>query len=707
MTVSSSAAQQTFDCDGTTTAFTCPFRVLDSSELLGFKILESDGSSVDLVNGVDFVVTAVGEANAIATTSAAYSALYQVKFKRRTARTQPVDYRDNDPFPAESHEEALDRLTHASQEDAEDIGRSLRAPDSEDAIGAIPSAADRALRVMAFDANGDPIVIVGVASDSAAALQLDLADDTSTTKGAYLSGYNPALAYADGLGQFLNYTFGKQAAETAAGVTPTDYSKLPGDVRRYGATGLGVTSDRDAIRNAIAIHKEGGPIPFCHPEDTYFVGTFANTTGENKFTLDYDGARFEPNGCKFTATANLDASLAAAYKQVIFLVTNASDVYIGACRVEANDVEVTGTQTGVAAVAVYNTSTATHTLRLGAIDGSKLMATLACNSDNPASLRHSGIVFDRLSNRNGYYTLNCANNGDGVRGQVHTKYGVRSYFVYGVKGHDVQVFSEDHNKFNDVLISRYAYDTSGIRVHYTCLSDLASTASVAIQYVTDDTTGVISNVDITLDVLKSNPANPTVFFAVYNAAGTEQATSSNRFDGIRIKGNTNSTTPIQLGTSTLTGLTGNNLSRLYIEESLLVNLVDYKRFIMMDGLTTRQMAISSAATSTTCRFNVSAFRNLPAWGRLYIWGADNATGSNANYFIREAVVTFSVASDGAVTIASTTTITTTTADPGAFSPGLTVAGSSAGGYEVSAQITGYTGANRYARAWLDIIGAQA
>lgn len=43
----------------------------------------------------------------------------------------------------------------------------------------------------------------------------------------------------------------RTSAEIAAGVTPTNTSYPPGDVRRYGAVGDGVANDAPAIQNAI------------------------------------------------------------------------------------------------------------------------------------------------------------------------------------------------------------------------------------------------------------------------------------------------------------------------------------------------------------------------------------------------------------------------------------------------------------------------
>lgn len=64
-----------------------------------------------------------------------------------------------------------------------------------------------------------------------------LASEVSVSGGASMVGYNPAVAYASGLGQFLNYVFGRTAIEIAAGVTPTNYAYWAGDPLRYGGAG--------------------------------------------------------------------------------------------------------------------------------------------------------------------------------------------------------------------------------------------------------------------------------------------------------------------------------------------------------------------------------------------------------------------------------------------------------------------------------------
>ena len=81
---------------------------------------------------------------------------------------------------------------------------------------------------------------------------------------------------------------GVQTAEEAAeGVVPTDYSYPPGDVRRYGAVGDGLTDDYVAIQAAL---DTGHPVIF--QPVTYYV--------ETGLTWDIDYGVIHANGAKIT-----------------------------------------------------------------------------------------------------------------------------------------------------------------------------------------------------------------------------------------------------------------------------------------------------------------------------------------------------------------------------------------------------------------------
>jgi hypothetical protein len=73
------------------------------------------------------------------------------------AQTQSTDYVANDPFPAATHEDALDRLTFIAQQQQEEVDRSIKLSttntmtSTEFTVG----ATDRANKVLAFDGSGE------------------------------------------------------------------------------------------------------------------------------------------------------------------------------------------------------------------------------------------------------------------------------------------------------------------------------------------------------------------------------------------------------------------------------------------------------------------------------------------------------------------------------------------------------------------------
>jgi hypothetical protein len=80
-----------------------------------------------------------------------------VIIRRALALTQGTDYVENDPFPANSHEDALDRLTFITQQMQEELDRSIKASvtNTISTVEFSTSAADRANKLFSFDSSGD------------------------------------------------------------------------------------------------------------------------------------------------------------------------------------------------------------------------------------------------------------------------------------------------------------------------------------------------------------------------------------------------------------------------------------------------------------------------------------------------------------------------------------------------------------------------
>lgn len=263
MTVSSTTATQTFACDGVTTAFTCPFRVLSTTEMRVYLVTIATGASALLTNGVDYTVSNAGTAaNAIVTTATTYSNAYRLKCKRRTSRLQETDYRDNDPFPAESHETLADRQIMIAQELDEDLSRAILAPDGE-TLAPLPPATERALKIVGFDSAGGLVVVVP-SSGSAASLALLLASTANASEGDAMVGV-------------------KQPYAGAVARTQHDKNLELVSVKDFGAVGDGVADDlpaMEAARDAAATASK----TLYFPDGTYGISdTFYFADGGHAF----------------------------------------------------------------------------------------------------------------------------------------------------------------------------------------------------------------------------------------------------------------------------------------------------------------------------------------------------------------------------------------------------------------------------------------
>ena len=81
----------------------------------------------------------------------------QWHIRRKTTQTQTTDYVANDPFPAETHETALDRAIMISQEQQSDIDKATKFPDTYTG-GASPALPEpSANKLLAWNSAGNAI----------------------------------------------------------------------------------------------------------------------------------------------------------------------------------------------------------------------------------------------------------------------------------------------------------------------------------------------------------------------------------------------------------------------------------------------------------------------------------------------------------------------------------------------------------------------
>tara|TARA_R100001015_G_C4634554_1_gene201272 strand:- start:231 stop:1937 length:1707 start_codon:yes stop_codon:yes gene_type:complete len=202
MTVSSTTNKVSYSGNGSTTVFAYTFKIFADADLKVF-IRSSAGVETQKTLTTHYTVSNAGNAsggNVTFTTGNTPASGETVVIQRELALTQGTDYVENDPFPAESHEDALDRLTFITQQQQEEIDRAIKASvtntisSTEFAV----SASDRANKVLSFDGSGDLTVTEGKIDTVSTSVSAVSAGGTPTASATFTAS-SGALALAFGL----------------------------------------------------------------------------------------------------------------------------------------------------------------------------------------------------------------------------------------------------------------------------------------------------------------------------------------------------------------------------------------------------------------------------------------------------------------------------------------------------------------------------
>ena len=159
MTVSTTIVRKIYSGDGSTTTFAYVFKIFATSDL---QVIIRSATGVELLKQIDtdYTLTGVGNTsggNVVFESGKIPTNTETVVLIRNVPQTQAIDYIANDPFPAETHEEGLDRATMTIQQMQEELDRSFKVSKTNTILSSefTDSATTRASKTLGFDSNGN------------------------------------------------------------------------------------------------------------------------------------------------------------------------------------------------------------------------------------------------------------------------------------------------------------------------------------------------------------------------------------------------------------------------------------------------------------------------------------------------------------------------------------------------------------------------
>jgi len=183
MTVSSATTRNSYSGNASNDTFAYGFKIFDDDDITVIIRTDSTGAETVKTKTTHYTVSNVGNSsggNVVFTSGNIPASGETIVLLRTTARTQLTDYVANDPFPAETHENALDKLTFIAQELQEEVGRSLKLSQTNTIATAqfTVGATARANKILGFDTNGDLAIFQEIGTFKGT--------DATTTTAAYI-----------------------------------------------------------------------------------------------------------------------------------------------------------------------------------------------------------------------------------------------------------------------------------------------------------------------------------------------------------------------------------------------------------------------------------------------------------------------------------------------------------------------------------------
>jgi hypothetical protein len=162
MTISSTTTKVSYAGNGSTTVFAYTFKIFADADL-EVIVRSATGTETTKSLTTHYTVSGAGaDGGGNVTFGTAPVSGETVVIRRNLGLTQGTDYVENDPFPADSHENALDRLTMITQGLQEELDRSFKVSRTNSITTPefTENAAARASKALGFSSDGNTLAVV-------------------------------------------------------------------------------------------------------------------------------------------------------------------------------------------------------------------------------------------------------------------------------------------------------------------------------------------------------------------------------------------------------------------------------------------------------------------------------------------------------------------------------------------------------------------
>jgi len=238
MTISTTTLLNSFSGNGSVVDFTYTYPINSASELLVIIKTDATGAETTKTLTSDYTVALAGDSGGTVTMGTAPASGETLFLIRNTTKTQGTDLIENDPFSAEGLEDSFDNLQMQIQEVSNAVDRSFKVSKTNSITTSeiTTSAADRANKILSFDASGN---VEATAFNNLDTLN-EMTDVTITSPAD-----NEVLAYDSSSTHFINQTPAEASLVSLTGSETLTNKTLTSPVINTSVSGSAVLDEDD------------------------------------------------------------------------------------------------------------------------------------------------------------------------------------------------------------------------------------------------------------------------------------------------------------------------------------------------------------------------------------------------------------------------------------------------------------------------------